>query len=327
MKKALAIVLVTLLCMAFFVGCSQSSVENGSMSSDDITVDEGQGTQSGDDEFVIGYSNYSDADFFCKYVLDITLDKAKEQGIKVINTDAEVDIEKQLNQIDNFIAQNVDVIVIGAVDSDGVISGVKAANNAGIPVVAVMLPVNGGEFFYVGADNSKVGVLQAEYFADHLPENAEVCYLQGSMGLTNSVFRRDGFINTLKDLRPDVTILDEQDGNYLRTEGQRITEDWLQVYPDLDAIGSTNDQMALGAIEALKGANKEGVMVCGIDATDDALLAIKNGDMTLSMRQSGEDIAQATVDLLLMAKNGEELSDNYVDWILVDEKNVDEYLE
>ena len=100
-------------------------------------------------------------------------------------------------------------------------------------------------------------------------------------------------------------------------------EDWIQKYPEFDAVVSSNDEMALGAIEALKAANIEDVVVLGLDATDDARAEIKAGTMSGSLKQDAVIIANTSADLAVKAAQGEEIEDTYVDWVMITKDNVD----
>ena len=128
---------------------------------------------------------------------------------------------------------------------------------------------SGGDYVYCGSNDEDAGKLQAEYCIENLPENAKVLYMSGTLGMNHTTLRMNGFKDLLAAERPDVTIIAEQDGNYDRAKGMQITEDWIQSYDEFDAIVCANDQMALGAIEALKGARRlEGVQVLGVDAVE-----------------------------------------------------------
>jgi inositol transport system substrate-binding protein len=251
----------------------------------------------------IGFTFHSSQVIFQKMLLDKFLEEAeKYPNIEVNVIDPQVDIARQLNAIETFIAQGVDVIVCSPLDYEGSIPGVEAANEAGIPYIAMNCMVGGGEFSYAGSADVEAGRLQGEYLIDVLPEGAKILYLRGQEGMFHTGERRRGLQEALLDKRPDIELLAEQTANYLRPDGMRVMEDWIQAFPEIDAVVAANDEMALGAIEALKGANMlEGVIVCGIDANPDAIASIRKGEMTLTILQDAPAQAKKAFEVALKA--------------------------
>jgi inositol transport system substrate-binding protein len=276
----------------------------------------------------IGFTFHSSRVTFQKILLDEFMKEAdKYPGITVNIIDPEVDIERQLNAIETFIAQEVDVIVSSPLDFQGSIPGVEAANAAGIPYIAMNCTVGGGDHVYAGSSNLEAGQLQGEYLREKLPEGAKILYLRGQEGMQHTMERREGIQLELLDKRPDVELLAEQTANYHRTEGMRVMEDWIQAFPEVDAVVAANDEMALGAIEALKGANRlEGVMVLGIDATPDAIASVRAGEMTMTVLQDAPGQAKKAFEVAIMALKGEKLEKEYlIPFYPVTLENVDEF--
>lgn len=293
----------------------------------------GGGTAGGGDKasdaFTVAYLNSGDSDVFDKLKKDTFNNLVKDDSsLTVVNSEANMDPQKQLNQIDDAIMQEVDAIVVVPIDYSGVTPGVQAANQAGIPVICLGIESEGGDYTFVGCQNRDAGVMQADYMAEVLPQNAKVLYLSGTPGLYHSVERHDGFYDTMAEKRPDVEILGEMTGEYTRDKAQKVVEDWCQSYSEFDAIVCANDQMALGAIEALKAANRlEGVLVAGVDATDDAMNKIKEGEMAISIRQSADALAKYCYETLQKMQAGEDPGSRViVDFEPVTADNVDTYL-
>jgi inositol transport system substrate-binding protein len=241
--------------------------------------------------------------------------------------DPQMDIALQLAAVETFIAQEVDVIVCSPLDFEGAVPAVEAANSAGIPFIALNSTVAGGEHIYAGSSNLEAGQLQGKFLVEALPEGAKVLYLRGTEGMQHTMQRREGIQLELLDKRPDVELLTEQTALYARTEGMRVMEDWIQAYPEIDAVVSANDEMALGAIEALKSNNRlEGVMVIGIDATPDAIAAIRRGEMTMTVLQDAPEQARRSMQVAAMAIAGEKLEKEYlIPFKPITADNVDEY--
>ncbi len=277
---------------------------------------------------VIGFTFHSSRVTFQKMLLDEFLDAASDYPEVTVNViDPEVDIERQLSAIETFIAQGVDVIVASPLDFDGSVPGVLSANSAGIPYIAMNTMVGGGDFVYAGSADVEAGMLQGEYLIDVLPQNAKILYLRGQEGMFHTGERRRGLQEALLDKRPDITLLAEQTANYHRTEGMQVMEDWIQAFPDFDAVVAANDEMALGAIEALKGADMlEGIIVCGIDANPDAIASVRAGEMTMTVLQDAPAQARKAFEVAMKAIRGEELDSEYIiPFQSITLENVDEY--
>jgi inositol transport system substrate-binding protein len=228
---------------------------------------------------------------------------AEAKGFRVRVIDPQLDIEKQVAAIETFITLGVDAVVCSPLDFEGAIPGVTMANKAGIPYVAVNSEVGGkGDFVYVGSLNYEAGFIEGEYMAKVLPKNAKVVYLRGTEGMEHTIARRKGVQDALLNKRADVKLLAEQTAKYDRAEGMRVMEDWLQTYPKIHGVLSANDQMALGALEALKGADIKGVMIAGIDGTTEAKQNVKNGTFAITVLQDAHGQAvtalKAAIDLI-----------------------------
>lgn len=278
------------------------------------------------DKFVVGYANMADTDVFVMARKTAFIEAAKaDKDIDVKFTDANNDISKQLDQIDNLIAQKVNAIVVVPVDYEGIVPGVEKANEAGIPVIALGIQSAGGKSTFVGSKNIDAGKLQAQYMKDNLPKDAQILYLQGTPGLYHSQERMKGFEEGLD--RPDVKIIANLSGNYDRAEGMKVTEDWIQSFPKFDAIIAANDQMALGALQALQAANRlNGVMISGVDGVPDALHAIKAGEMSQTIFQNAAGQAEAAFEVVETIKKGEQPpAEKLVPFELITKDNVDQY--
>jgi inositol transport system substrate-binding protein len=280
-------------------------------------------------KFVVGYSNIADTDVFMMTNKSAFAAAAKaDPGVDVTYTDANGDVSRQLDQIDNFISQKVSAIVVVPVDYQGIVPGVERANKAGIPVVALVIQSAGGKYTFVGSQNIEAGHLQADYMAAQLPKNAQILYLAGTPGLYHSKERQTGFIQELAAKRPDVKVLASLPADFDRATGMKVTEDWIQRYPKFDAIVAANDQMALGALEALKTAGRlKGVMISGVDGTPDALHAIKAGEMSQTIFQDAKGEAGAAYQVVETIKSGKAPPPQvYVPFRSVTKDNLSTYL-
>jgi inositol transport system substrate-binding protein len=180
----------------------------------------------------------------------------------------------------------------------------------------------------VGTQYIDAGIRQGEYMAEHLPQNAKIVYFVEVPGFSHTRERRQGFLDTIAAKRPDVTLLAEQTAMDDRAKGMQIMEDWIQTFPQIDGVISGNDQMALGALEALKGARRnQGVLIAGIDATKEACQLIKNGEMSISILQSAPKLAQGAYDTIKKLQKGEPVENQVIiPHESVTIENVDDYL-
>lgn len=308
-KKISSILILALMAIMVLSGCGSGS--SNSSTSQETT-----------EKIKIGYANLADTDVFCKMRKENFAANA-DPNWEIIYTDANEDINQQLNQIDNFITQKVDIMVIVPVDYDGIVPGIEKANEANIPVICLGIAAASGDYTYVGSKNIDAGRMQGEFMEKKLSADAEILYLEGTPGLYHSKERLEGFKEVCTK-----EILANLPGDYVREKAMKITEDWIQTFPHFDAIVAANDQMALGAIEALKGANRlSGVLVSGIDGVPEALQAIKNGEMAHTVYQDAPNQAKKCCEIVRLILSGEKPpKEAIVPFISVTEDNVDEFL-
>jgi inositol transport system substrate-binding protein len=244
----------------------------------------------------------------------MSADAAKQQGVSLQFEDAQNDVGKQLNQIQNFIAQKVDAIIVNPVDTDATPKMTKLAAAAGIPLVYVnrmpsdkQLPP---KVSFVGSNEVESGTL----------EMSEVCRLMGGKGnvlvmigdLANQAARqRTQDIKNVIAKPPcnGIKIVDARSANWQRTDAVDLMNNWLSAGLSFDAIVSNNDEMALGAIQALKSAGKfqKGVIVAGVDATQDALASMKSGDLKVTVFQNGAAQGSDAVETALKLARGQKV--------------------
>ncbi|TYB91406.1 MAG: D-ribose ABC transporter substrate-binding protein [Kosmotoga sp.] len=213
-------------------------------------------------------------------------DKCNELGLDYIVLDAQDSPSKQYSQIQDLITRNVDVLIINPVDSDAIVTAVLEANKAGIPVITVTRPSNGGKTEqHLDIDNKEAGELIGEALVEELNGKGKVAILEGIPGAPSAADRQEGFLSVVENY-PDIEVVTSLTANYSREQGYDVTEDMLQGFPELDAIFAHNDEMALGAVRAAIAAGRiDEISIFGIDAIDDAVEAIKNGEMVATVQQ------------------------------------------
>ena len=206
---------------------------------------------------------------------------------------------------------------------DGIIPAIQNANNKGTPTICFGIKANGGDFIFVGSNSYDAGHMQGELMAEMLPENAKVCYLAGTAGLEHSILRRQGFQEALAEAgRDDVEIIEDQDAQYTKAKAMEKVDAWVQKYADgkggvtFDAVVAANDQMALGAVESLKGANilkgNNEILISGIDGTPDGVAAVANGYMVQTVLQDAAGQAKAGLEAVDKIMAGEQIPGNEI---------------
>ncbi|OEV08327.1 ABC transporter substrate-binding protein [Streptomyces nanshensis] len=252
--------------------------------------------------------------------------EAKAQGATLNVQDAQNDASQQANQIQNFTSQNVKSIIVNPVDSDAAAPSVKAADNAGIPVVAVDRTVNKAKVATtVASDNVTGGKKAAQELAKQLDEQGSILVLRGQPGTSASRERGEGFMSAIKKY-PDIEIAGKQSANFERAKGLDVTTNLLQSHPDVTGIFAENDEMALGAVKALGGKAGKQVKVVGFDGTPDGFKAIKKGTLNTSIAQQPAALGKMAVRNAIRKVQGSNPDNEIkVPVITVDRKNVDEY--
>ena len=276
----------------------------------------------------ISYLNFDNTDAFGGKLIREEIKRGlDEKGLDAEFFDAKGDRNTQIDQMKEAIAAGSEAIVLLAIDGDGIIPIVEQANAAKIPVVTVNRDANGGDRYRVYSEEYEAGKLQADFMAKNLPPGANVVYLEGTGNLGSSQQRWDGFRRECLEKRSDINLLDMQDGRYSRAEAMKIMSLWLSIFPKIDAVVCGNDQMAFGAIDALKRANRlEGCMVSGVYAVDEALEAIKNGEMVQTIKQDGIKQAQGVVSVLEALHNGQKPTDIVVPFTSITKDNLADFM-
>lgn len=231
-------------------------------------------------------------------------EEAKKLGVNVKIVDAQNDPAKQANDISDLIQQKVDVLLINPVDSAAVSTSVAAANKASIPVLALDRSADKGTVAsFIASDNVKGGEMAAEYIIQKLGEKVKVAELEGIPGASATRERGEGF-HKVADQK--LTVVAKQSADFDRSKGLTVAENMLQANPDIQAIFAQNDEMALGAIEAAKSANKK-IFIVGFDGTQDGLKAVEAGTMAATIAQQPELMGQQGLDAAVKVAKGEKV--------------------
>jgi ribose transport system substrate-binding protein len=208
---------------------------------------------------------------------------AKSLGVKVIQyVPTKPDsIPEQLSQVEDVIVKKPDAIVFVPVDYKALVPAVEKINAAGIPVTNIIDRSAGGKFVaFVGADDYSIGLATARGLLKAIGGKGNVVILEGVKGSLTNTDRVRGFNDALKE-SPGVKLLGSQPANYQRLQALQVMENLMQSFPAIDGVLAANDPMAVGAIEALEGANRKALVV-GINGSREAVELIKFGKLLAS---------------------------------------------
>lgn len=284
-------------------------------------------------DFKIGVSMSQFDDTWLTYLRESMDQKAKSlpEGVKLQFEDARSDVVKQLSQVENFISQKVDAIVVNPVDTAATRKITEAAVKAGIPLVYVNrrpddlnLPKG---VVTVASNDLEAGKMQMQYLADKMGGKGNIVILLGDLANNSTTNRTKGVKEVLAQY-PGIKVDQEQTGVWLRDKGMTLVNDWLTQGRQFDAVVSNNDEMAIGAAMALKqaGVEKGSVLIAGVDGTPDGLRAVKKGDLALSVFQDAKGQADGSIDTAVkMIKHEPVEPAVWVPYRLITPENVDQF--
>ncbi len=261
-------------------------------------------------------------------------------GVEVQVEDALDDVARQLDQINNFVASGVDAIIVQPVDTSATQAMTNAAEAAGIPLVFVnrqpinldTLPDNQA---FVASNEIESGTLAAFEAckllrAEGKAGGARGYMLMGQLSNQAAVQRSKDVHDVIgMDMCSFITLIDEQTANWQRDEAQDLVTNWLSSGEPFDVIFANNDEMAIGAIQAMKaaGISMDDVVVTGVDATQDALLAMAAGDLDATVFQDARGQGAGSLDTALALARGEDVDQSvFIPFKLVTPANIDDYL-
>lgn len=270
--------------------------------------------QAQEDKIVIGLTDANMSNESNAIFSNAAIEYAKGlDNVELIVNDGEGDAEKQIAQCESFVAQGVDVVIISPYDYDAAVTAAQICKDAGIPVfvakglIADMSIVE----TYVGSDDFNAGVIEMEYIADLIEGKGNIVIIEGPTGVTGAVLRNDGIASVLKEY-PDIKVLYSQPADWYRDQAMALMENWLQLGADINAVVAHNDEMALGAYDALEAAGlADSVPVIGIDGIQAAVESVGEGKLTASILQDSKTIAETAIDVAIKLANGEEIEKEY----------------
>ncbi|URX63775.1 ribose ABC transporter substrate-binding protein RbsB [Luteibacter anthropi] len=219
---------------------------------------------------------------------------AKDAGVQLVVVDAQDDPARQISSVEDLIQKRVSVILLNPTDSSALAGAVQSAQRANIPVITLDRGVDGAEVAsHIASDNIAGGKMAADFLARQLNGKGNVIELQGVAGTSAARERGKGFDDAIAGT--GLKIVAQQPANFDRAQGLSVSENLLQGNTDVQAIFAQNDEMALGAVQALAGKDKK-ILVVGFDGTPDGKAAVQNGTMAATVAQQPEEIGKLGVE-------------------------------
>ena len=256
-------------------------------------------------------------------------------GVTLQIEDAKDDVSKQLSQVQNFIANGVNAIIVNPVDTSATAAITKAAADANVPLVYVNRePIDvdklGPKAAFVASNEAESGTLETKAVCKLLGGKGNILVIEGVLSNQSAVQRTKDVHEVIST--PDCSgmkVIAEQTANYDRTQGQNLMTNWLSKGMKFDAVVSNNDEMAIGAIQAMKsaGVDTKKTIVGGVDATQDALASMKAGDLKVTVFQDAAGQGKGAVDAALALAAGKPVDKKvYIPFQLVTPANMDQFM-
>lgn len=297
--------IISLLSLAF-MGCGESG-----------TVDTSEGNQGGESKGTIGISVLTLGNPFFNVIAEGVKEEAAKHGYDVVVVDGDRDVQKQANQIDDFLTKGVAAIILNPCDRQSIGPAIEKANKAGVPVFTCDLKcvAEGAEVVsHVGSDNLQGGRLAGEAMIEALGEQGGEVLIVHFPQANSCQLRVQGFEEVIGKYNAglsanQIEVVAQLDGGGVRDEGYKVTEDTLQAHPDLRGIFAINDPSGLGARAALEKAGKQDqVTIVAFDGQPEGKQAIKDGKIFADPIQFPDLIGKKTVQLMMDYFAGNEVA-------------------
>ncbi|MCP1103289.1 inositol transport system substrate-binding protein [Aequitasia blattaphilus] len=312
MKKKRRLIFLFVFLMLICIGCVQKERK----------VEEEESSA----KICLGMSLYSLRDEYTKRFANVVIQYAKAENIELKIYDGNYDAARQITQVEEMIKADLDGIILIPQNANECIPCVDKAVAAGKPIISVNTRVNSDEITsYVGSDDVQAGEYLMEYVAQTLEGKGNIVILEGPMGQSAQIERMEGIKNILTQY-PEIKVIGSKTANWSRLEADVVMQSWMETFDQIDAVVAENDDMALGAIDAL-GRNGQEVVVVGIDGAEKALRAIEEKKLLATVFQNAEKQGEKSIEIMLDYLEGKEIDKNYqIPLEIVDERNIADYL-
>jgi len=281
-----------------------------------------------------GVSMLSMQNEFVVNVRDAMATEAQKQNIRLIVNDARRSALSKIEHVERFISQGMDAIILNPVEVEASSPAVEMAKRANIPIINVNSETSAKPDAFVGSNDVRAGEMAMEFIAKKLDGNgngkSNVLMIQGYMGQAAQIKREQGALQVLEN-HQDITLLASQTAEWDRSTAMSLMENWIQSYgQDIDAVFAQNDEMGLGALQALENAGmSDKVIVISIDGISDALQAVEQGRLDATVYQDAHGQGSNAIKTALKIIEGDENYQQkvFIPFKIVTRKNVDKFLE
>ncbi|MDG6448862.1 ribose ABC transporter substrate-binding protein RbsB [Glaesserella parasuis] len=231
--------------------------------------------------------------------------KAKELGYNLVVLDSQNDPAKELSNVEDVTVRGATVLLINPTDSEAVGTAVAVANKKNIPVITLDRGANKGNVVsHIASDNVAGGKMAGDFIAEKVGKNAKVIQLEGIAGTSAARERGEGFKQAIE--ANQFELLASQPADFDRTKGLNVMENLLASHGSAKAVFAQNDEMALGALRAIKASGKN-ILVVGFDGTDDAVKAVNGGQLAATIAQQPDKIGELGVEAADKVLKGEKV--------------------
>ncbi len=280
-------------------------------------------------EILIGFSSRDLSAEYTAKLSEAIVEYAKTKpGVKLVMVDAQSDVQKQFSQVENFVAQKVDAIILNPCELEASTPAVDYVKAAKIPLVLVNQVTKSAGDSYIGSNDFEAGRIAMEAIAKKLNGQGGVLMIHGIMG-TSAQLQREAGAREVFAKYPGLKLIDQQTASWDRAKAMALTENWIQAHKGkFQAVFAHNDEMAMGALLALERAGiKKDVTVIGIDAIAQALTAVKEGRLDATVFQDAVGQGRGSVDAaLLLARKQPCPKENLIPFQLVTLENLSSFL-
>jgi inositol transport system substrate-binding protein len=309
MKHIYSIIIIS---SFFFTSCNQSKSNESN----------------GEKKIKVGVTMLSMQNEFIVNISDEMNKKAEEQGVELISVDAEHSPLKQIEQVESFIAQKVDVIIMNPCEVEASSPAVTKALAAKIPIINVNSATSTQPTAFVGSNDVESGRIAMKFIADKLGGKGNIVMIHGFMGQAAQIQREQGAKEILEKY-PNLKLIASQTGEWDRAKSMDLMQNWIQSYgTKISAVFAQNDEMGLGAVKALQDAGlKDKVIVVSIDAIADALQAVKKGSLDATVFQNAKQQGARAIETAVKIVKGQPYEKELlIPFQLVTKENLDTFL-
>lgn len=314
MRKILSMVLVNVLVIYLFVGCE--SIKNYS------TKDR--------EKIKVGICISDFKDKFLSYmIMEMKNYSESLDNVQIEYVDSKKDSNIQLSQVEKFISEGIDVLVVNPVDRDSTNAISAKAKAAGVPIISFNNEFDDPNEITgsIQSDSKQSGILEMEYLAKKVNYKGNVAIIMGTIGQEGQRLRTQAFHEVIAKY-PDMKIVAEQTAGWNRAKGMALMESWLESGKNINVVACENDEMAIGALMAIEETGKLGeITVGGIDATREALNYLKNGKLAVTVSQNLSGQSKEVIDIAVKVARGEKVEKtiNFQNELVTPE-NADKYM-